>query len=69
MELDSEEDLYCLHLNRISVLTGGEQGEVDLYEGIDDIRMYQEDGWTTVAHMKLNRMNHAASVVNIDDFC
>ena len=38
-------------------------------DGTDNIQMYQEDGWTTVARMKARREGHAVAVVNINDFC
>ena len=35
----------------------------------DVIQVYEEDGWTTVANMKVPRYHHAVSVVNFNYFC
>ena len=46
-------------------IKGGEYGG----NAEDAIQVYQEDGWTTVAHMNVPRYRHAISVVPFDEVC
>ena len=50
------------------MLQGGiyKKDDDDIQENI--IQLFQEYGWTTVAHMNVTRYYHAVSVVNFDDF-
>ena len=50
------------------MLQGGinKEGDDTIKENI--IQLFQEHGWTTVAHMNVTRYYHAVSVINFDDF-
>ena len=39
-------------------------GRDDHYNNEDDIKLYQDGRWTTVAHMNIPRHDHAVSIIN-----
>ena len=46
------------------------QGGVDDDNQVEDeIKVYQEAGWSTVSYMNVPRYEHAVSLVNFDDAC
>ena len=58
--VSTELDLEAGNLVNCLYLQGG------TYKDEDAIQLYEEDGWTTVAHMNVPRYGHAVSVVNSD---
>ena len=46
------------------------QGGVDDDNQVEDeIKVYQEAGWSTVSYMNFPRYEHAVSLVDFDDVC